>query len=286
MARLFKANLSNIITNLPKKTYTTKTSPVKAIVNHINNTKIDYSNINYEKVVKEALGLDKYENAGKNVSIFDYNLTQDTASDSGQYTDYDNYSVYNYPKGNSRSAGKARAVVVAKYLVKEGGFTKEQAAAMAAVYLDENNCDPGDIMQAEKRANVNSYGAGIASWTDQTEKNKVLRDAGLPAGTPIESLTLQQQCDMVIASSNGTYRTYYNALKRCDTLEDASATAVCITGGVGFSNNWSTHPTQADAHRLSEWYGTRNDNKYGYSSYHHNLDQRRLDYAREIYAEL
>ncbi len=84
MARLIKANLSHITTNLPKKTYNTITSPIKAIVNAINNPKIDYKNINYDTFVKEITGIKEYVNIGKNISIFDYNLLDDVSS-SSQY---------------------------------------------------------------------------------------------------------------------------------------------------------------------------------------------------------
>ena len=200
---------------------------------------------------------------------------------------YGNLDMNNYPDGQyDQAACKARSVLVAKYLVQNGGFTKEQAAAMVGVFWDENGCYPGEVMKAEYKANKNSYGAGIGSWTSQSYKNQCLKDAGLPANTPIESLSMQQQCDMIIAMSQKSNKKYYDALKRCDNIEDASATAVCITGGVGFSNNWSTHPTAAEAKKLSEWYGSRNDKKYGYSEYHHNLDKRRLAYAKAVLAEL
>lgn len=142
----------------------------------------------------------------------------------------------------------------------------DRAAAMVGVYWDENGCYPGEVMKDEYKKNKNSYGAGIGSWTSQAYKNECLKAAGLPANAPIESLTMKQQVDMIIAmSQKGENKTYYDALKRCDNIEDASATAVVITGGVGFSNNWKTHPTQADAKKLSNWYANRNDNKYGYS---------------------
>ena len=213
--------------------------------------------------------------------------TNDSSKPYGELdmTDYPK-NVYDKNGNYDQAAAKARAVLVAKYLVNEGGFTKEQAAAMVGVYWDENQCNPGDVMQAEYKANKNSYGAGIGSWTDQSYKNQCLKDAGLPANTPIESLTLEQQCDMIIAMSNGSDKRYYDALKRCDNIEDASATAVCITGGVGFSNHWSTHPTPEEARKLANWYAERNDKKYEPSSYHHNLDQRRLQRAKEVYAEL
>ena len=198
------------------------------------------------------------------------------------------YDINNYPDGQyDRAAAKERSVIVANYLVENGGFTKDQAAAMVGVYWDENGCYPGEVMKDEYKKSKNSYGAGIGSWTSQSYKNECLKAAGLPANTPIESLTMKQQADMIIAmSQTGENKTYYNALKRCDNIEDASATAVVITGGVGFSNNWKTHPTQADAKNLANWYANRNDSKYGYSDYHHNLDTRRLEYAKEIRAAM
>ncbi|MBR3211239.1 MAG: hypothetical protein IKF71_04820 [Bacilli bacterium] len=206
--------------------------------------------------------------------------------------DYGNLDMTNYPKGSSKEDGLARAVLVAKYLIENGGFTKEQAAAIVGVYLDENNCDPGSYMAAEKNGRGasgtggNGYGAGIASWTFAGFKNQCLSDAGYPANTPIESLSLQQQCDMVIAMSQKSNKKYYDALKRCNTIEDASATAVIITGGVGYSNHWSTHPTQAEAKAMSDKYGRANDARFGRSSYHWNLDKRRLENAKAVYKYL
>ena len=216
----------------------------------------------------------------------------DANTKTGEATSYGNLDMSNYPTGKSKEEGFARAILVAKYLVEKGGFTKEQAAAMVGVYLDENNCDPTTYMKAEKEGRGakgtggNGYGAGIASWTFVDFKNQCLRDAGLPENTPIETLSLQQQCDMIIAMSNGSNKKYYDALRRCDNIEDASATAVIITGDIAYSNNWDTHPTQAEAKVLSDHYGQSNDARYGASEYHWNLDQRRLELARQVYQNL
>ncbi len=51
MARLIKAGLSNIIYNMPKKTYKAVESPIKSIVNAINKPNLDYKNIDYNKFV-------------------------------------------------------------------------------------------------------------------------------------------------------------------------------------------------------------------------------------------
>ena len=206
--------------------------------------------------------------------------------------DYGDLNMSNYPTGSSREDGIARATLVAKYLVENGGFTKEQAAALAGVYVDENNCDPGSYMGAEKNGQGASgtggsgYGAGIGSWTFADYKNQCLNDAGYASGTPIESLSLQQQCDMIIATSQKSNKKYYDALKRCDNIEDASATAVVMTGGVGFSSNWDTHPTPAEAKAISDYYGRANDARFGASEYHWNADQRRLAIAKDVYQNL
>lgn len=204
------------------------------------------------------------------------------------YTAIGDLDMNNYPRGSSRAAGLQRAVLVAKYLMKYGGFSAEQAAAMAGVYLDENNCDPGEVMQAEKDGKGvkgtggNGYGAGIASWTFESFKKQCLRDAGYPENIPIENLSLKQQCDMILAMSRKSCKKYYNALKRCTNIEDASATAVIITGGVGYSKNWSTHPTPAEAARMADIYGRSNDRHYGSSVYHWGGHIRRLNNAKEI----
>ena len=201
-----------------------------------------------------------------------------------------NYDMNNYPKELTTKAALDRGTLVAKYLMDKGGFTAEQAAGLVGVYIDENGCYPGDtpgsVKETEMKTLGDGYGAGIASWTTTEVKNSVLQDAGYPAGTKIENLSLQQQCDLIIAGSQKTFKTYYDALRRCNTVEDASATAVVLTGGVGLSNNWSTHPTPADAKYVADYYASANDKTFGYSDYHHNLDQRRLEYSKKILENL
>ena len=219
-------------------------------------------------------------------------VTADTTSVTGDKSVVGDLDMSNYPTGSSRADGIQRAVLVAKYLMKNGGFTAEQAAAIVGVYIDENNCNPGEVMQAEKDGKGasgtggNGYGAGIGSWTYEETKKQCLKDAGFSENTKIEDLSLQQQCDMVIAVSQKSGSKYYNALKRCDSIEDASATAVIITGGVGSSSHWDTHPTAAEAKALSDKYGRNNDARFGKSDYHWNMDKRRLDYAKQVYALL
>ena len=205
--------------------------------------------------------------------------------------DFGNLDMDNYPKDiNNKEAAYERGVLVAKYLMQNGGFTAEQAAALVGVYIDENGCYPGVIDSAVRQNEManfgEGYGAGIGSWTTVGVKHAVLTDAGYPTSTKIENLSLKEQCDLIIANSQKSSKKYYDALKRCDSIEDASATAAVMTGGVGFSNNWDSHPTAADAKNMAEYYAQANDKTYGYSAYHHNADVRRLETAKEVYSRL
>ena len=185
-----------------------------------------------------------------------------------------------------------RAVTAAKYLVNNGNFTKEQAAAIAGVMIDENKVDPSSYMKAEKSGKGAKgtggfgYGAGIGSWTFEDNKNSLLKLGGYKPYTPIEKLSLEEQLNLLVLDSNNRNKKYYDALRRCDNLEDASATAVLITGGVGHSKNWNTHPTQAEAQAMSDYYGKANDARFGKSPHHWNAYKRRLNYARQVLENL
>ena len=124
-----------------------------------------------------------------------------------------------------------RGVYIAKRLAEKGGFTKEQAAAIAGTMMDENKCDPSSYMKAEKAGkgakgtDGNGYGAGIGSWTGAL-KQRVLAQAGYSPNTRIEDLSMDQQIDILIKDTQTGNKKYYDALRRCKTIEDASATSV------------------------------------------------------------
>lgn len=206
----------------------------------------------------------------------------------------DNSSNGSWNNVTAKTSGTAlsRAVEVAKYLIANGGLTKIQASAVVGVYIDENHCDPHSYMSEEKKGKGAKgtsgfgYGAGIASWTHIQFKNVCLKQAGFAEYTPIESLSLEQQCKMVVGMVNGNQKRYFDALKRCNNIEDASATCVIITGGVGHSKNWKTHPTPQEAQNMSEYYRKANDAKYGKSEHHGNAYGRRLSYAKQVLARL
>ena len=185
-----------------------------------------------------------------------------------------------------------RAVKAAKYLVNNGNFTKEQASAIVGVMIDENKVDPSSYMKAEKEGKGAKgtggfgYGAGIGSWTFADNKNALLTAGGYRPNTPIESLSLEDQLRLFVIDSNGRNKKFYDALRRTNNIEDASATAVIITGGVGYSKNWNTHPTTIEAKAMSDLYGRSNDKRFGKSPYHWDLDKRRLNYAKQVLEQL
>ena len=84
----------------------------------------------------------------------------------------------NYPTDLSRESSLQRGTLVAKYLMQNGNFSAEQAAAIAGVFVDENGCYPGDLNDGVKQQEIewygSGYGAGIGSWTGVNEKNQVL----------------------------------------------------------------------------------------------------------------
>ena len=223
-----------------------------------------------EKVEKRA----EYESQNKTISN---GLDMSSYPTTGQY---------------DHEKGLERAILFAKYLVMYGGFTPVQAAAIAGTALHDNGCFPGSVMEAEKNGlgapgtGGNGYGAGIGSWSLESYKIKCLEDAGYSPNTKIEDLTFKEQCDMLIKNSNSYMKYYYDALRRCDNIVDASATAQIITGGIGFSNNWSTHPTVEEAKRMGQYYAAANNQRYGYSEYHNSNYEGKLSCIEEVYGAL
>lgn len=205
--------------------------------------------------------------------------------------------ITNYEIPTVSSDKMERAVTVAKYLMsKDSAIKPIHAAAIVGTFLDENGCDPRNCMKAEKDGKGAKgtggfgYGAGISSWTGVETKNNALASIGIAPNTPIESLSLQQQSQMVVNDINGQWKKYYDAVKRCTTIEEASAAHVCLIGGVGKidQSHWKApnHPTAEDAMYISNWYGESNDRRFGKSPYHWNLYPRRLANAKQVLSKL
>ena len=190
--------------------------------------------------------------------------------------------------GNTPADALARGIYVAQQLSSIGGFSREQAAAIAGVLIDENWCNPQSYMKAEKAGKGASgtgnfgYGAGIGSWTHAGYKNQLLALVGLPPFTPIENLSMDVQIKMLIQDSLvGPLKKYYNALRQCPDFDTAAATACIITLGVGYGS-WSPYCTPADAKKAPDIYGRSNDARFGPSPNHWNLDVRRKQYGLQV----
>lgn len=223
-------------------------------------------------------------NSNNSQKSSDYTTTSKTInSPRGKRKVYGGYNIDNYPTAsvyNDPDAAFTRAVIAANYLYKHSNLSKEQAAAVAGVMLDENGCQPKAVCKKDN-------GAGIYSWTYDDYKNQCLKDAGFAPYTPIENLSFRQQCDVIVAMSNKSQKYYFNSLRRCNTIEDASYTAIVMAGGVAQTNHikqsWkNSHPNKADALDIQDIYIKTN----GKSDYTLNMVEHRLQNAKDIYAAM
>jgi hypothetical protein len=89
---------------------------------------------------------------------------------------------------------------------------------------------------------------------------------------------------IIKATQHSKYSPYFNTLRQCKTLEEASATAFFITSGTGAWQNgkWTSIPTMEGARQRSENVGNANDRRYGYSKYHHGGFERRYNLAKAL----
>ncbi len=148
MARLIKANLSNITSNIPTKTYNYNAigSTIQAIVNAINNVNIDYSNINYDTFVQSIEGIHNYITGGNNISQFNYDLTQDAgntgATPSGS-TPTPTKGTYLSGKGAANGYGPAFLDKVKTVAAKHNMDYKELLGLMTSESGLNAHCDNG-----------------------------------------------------------------------------------------------------------------------------------------------
>lgn len=185
-----------------------------------------------------------------------------------------------------------RALTVARKLVSMG-MQPIHAAGIVGVFMDENGCNPKLYCKAEaagrgaKGTGGFGYGAGIGSWTGEAYKNKLLALVGLPPNTPIESLDLNKQAEILMADiKQGPMSKYYKKLQTAPDITTASASAVVITGGPGYGKWAGPYCSAADAKHVSDVYGASNDKRFGRSPNHWNLDVRRLEYAKQVLSQL
>ena len=197
-------------------------------------------------------GTDGYYHGGKSGR---HNHHDNRSKDSFSYDKESgfNYSeVDKYLNVESDEGSLDKAVLIAKYLTENGGFTPVQAAAIAGAYLNGNNYNHSRHTESRWNDFDDNDNVGISSLTSEESKKEVLEAAGLPENTSIEDLTIQQQCDMIIAESQNSDNAYYEALKSCDTIEEASVATAEMTSGVSISDNWENYPNEKTVQRNLE----------------------------------
>ena len=91
--------------------------------------------------------------------------------------------------------------------------------------------------------------------------------------------------------SNGSEKYYFNGLRRCDNVQDASYTAIVMIGGTHMTpritNSWKGgHPDRQDALAIQSHYYNVNKNRVDDITYCTEMVDRRSRYAREILAEM
>lgn len=149
---------------------------------------------------------------------------------------------------------KENALKIMNALQSQLNLTKEQSAGIAGVLLAESGCDPHAYNKGEKRGTYRasgannegtpygtkhcpwSYGAGICAWTFTQTKEKVLmgglgisRDkaVGIIQGKGIESLSLDQQIQMLVYYLKAMQKNTLIGVKKCGTAKLAAATFYC-----------------------------------------------------------
>ena len=176
-------------------------------------------------------------------------------------------------------------LICVEYLRDHLHWCDYMCAALVGCMIAESNIIPSAYNKGEKNGTLKSssacnkgtaygtktspwaYGAGIIQWTFTDRKEKALmiglgytqqQAQKLIKGTGIESLTLEQQLQMVVAEiSKGMYKSNFRVvMPKCETLKDAVAAAYCRFLG-GFSSK-TTVPTDADIKRLDKSYDAAN----------------------------
>ena len=140
------------------------------------------------------------------------------------------------PDKDSRAI--ARGVYIARKLSSIMGINLMQACGIAGYCMKESGCNPKSVNITEKAgtSNIsnsyakggNNYGAGIAQWTGAAFKNQNLAVIGVAANTPIESLSMDQQCEMYGRGELGKACLKYD-LAKAETL-DVAVCIACIQG--------------------------------------------------------
>lgn len=186
------------------------------------------------------------------------------------------FGAYSFPMLTSGQM-RANALKIMSVLQAQLGLTKQQAAGIAGVLIAESGCNPQSFGRQEKAGTYHSsgannegtpygtkhcpwsYGAGICAWTFTQTKEKVLMGGlgisrenavAIIKGAGIESLSLDQQIQMLVYYLKVMQKNTLIGVTKCDTASLAAATFYChAVAGYSSSTQPATQTEIAEKNR-------------------------------------
>lgn len=120
---------------------------------------------------------------------------------------------------------------VISLLTKRLNLTQQQAAGIAGVIMSESGLNPGNFNREEKagrlttsKANGAGYGAGMLQWSMGRKANALQL---LGKNSPIESLSLEDQVEIIARELEGPYKEALQGIRSSKTASQAAATMYC-----------------------------------------------------------
>lgn len=183
-----------------------------------------------------------------NTNIFNINNTEEHKV---------NQSTLENTKVSIKGDQKKTGDYIINSLMNRLKLTREQAAGITGVMMSESGLNPSAYNKREKAgiykgssANGAGYGAGTLQWSNK-RKDTALKLIG-KVGTPIESLSLDDQIEMLSRELEGPYKNTLLGIKASKSASEAAATMYCHNVG-GFSS--STSPaTQDEIDKMNKRY--------------------------------
>ena len=161
-----------------------------------------------------------------------------------------------YPAAQELNYNTSVSKFIINTLMQRLSLTKEQAAGIAGVMMSESGLKPSAFNKNEKAgklpassANGKGYGAGLIQWSG-TRKNRALQLINKTGN--IESLSLEDQLEIVCRELEGPYRSTLNGIRASKTPSEAAATMYCHNVG-GFSSS-SSPATKSEISNMNKKY--------------------------------
>lgn len=197
---------------------------------------------------------------GLDIPISKNKFSESTEPEEVIVQDENNSTITNEPVYNSKTITRQKALdngrKVISLLMQRLKLTKQQAAGIAGVLMSESGLNPSSVNKAEKagklkssRANGAGYGAGLLQWSND-RKSRALSLIG--KNSPIETLSLEDQIEMLAKELEGPYRNTLEGIRKSNSASIAAATMYCHNTG-GFSTS-SLPATQNEISTMNKKY--------------------------------